>query len=97
MTGLGFHLADVGGGPLAPAVALGDYDLVVLAALVGRTPARSAGPSPTWPRTWRPARCCSPAAPAGVRTLLYPAVDRSALAGFDVLGVSTPPTRSSTR
>ena len=90
VAGLGFHLADVGGGPLAPAVALGDYDLVVLAALVGLTPVQKRRAIAHVATHMTPGALLLARSARGVRTLLYPAVDRSALAGFDVLGVIHP-------
>lgn len=88
--GLGFHLADVGNGPVAPAVTLADYDLVVLAALVGLLPARKREVIAQLADAMDPGALLLARSARGLRTVLYPAVERAALAGFDVLDVVHP-------
>jgi len=90
VAGLGFHLADVGDGPVAPAVTLAGYDLVVLAALVGLAPARKREVIGHLAAAMDPGALLLVRSARGLRTLLYPAVGRAALAGFDVLHVVHP-------
>lgn len=102
--GLGFRHVDVGrpsptpGAPRAPevdldgasAVDLAAYDLVVLAALVGQTPADKARVVRHLATGMAPGALLLARSARGLRTLLYPEVDVGTLAGFDVLGIVHP-------
>lgn len=95
--GIHFLRGDVGAEPGAEGrratgsrIDLGAYDLVVLAALVGRTPGEKARAiehlrAATPPRTVLVLRSAR-----GLRTLLYPPVDAAALARLDVLATVHP-------
>jgi Nicotianamine synthase protein len=82
---------DVDLSPLRGDVDLSVYDLVVLAALVGLTPAEKAGVLAHLADDMAPGALLLARSARGLRTLLYPEVDAGALAGFDVLGVVHPP------
>jgi nicotianamine synthase len=71
-------------GELAAAGDLGRYDLVVLAALVGMTPAVKAGHVARLAGLMRPGAVLLARSARGLRTLLYPPVDTAALGGFDL-------------
>jgi len=93
VTGLGFLQMDAGAGDDAgaePAADLGAYGLVVLAALVGRTPDEKARVIAHLSRAMAPGAVLVVRSARGLRTLLYPEVDAGALAGFDVLGTVHP-------
>ena len=86
VSGLAFVHADA----TAPGTALDGYDLVVLAALVGRTPAEKARVIARLAEAMAPGSILLVRSARGLRTLLYPAVGPGALAGFDVLGTVHP-------
>lgn len=86
VTGLEFVLADA----TAPGTPLDRYDMVVLAALVGRTPSEKARVIAALAEAMAPGSILLVRSASGLRTLLYPAVDPGALAGFEVLGTVHP-------
>lgn len=86
VSGLEFVHADA----TASGTTLDGYDLVVLAALVGRTPAEKARVIARLAEAMTPGSILLVRSAHGLRTLLYPAVDLGALAGFDVLGTVHP-------
>ena len=69
---------------------LARYDLVVLAALVGATPADKARVLDHLAVSMAPGALLLVRSAQGLRTLLYPEVEIDALAGFDVLDVVHP-------
>lgn len=81
---LRFELAD------ATTVELGQYDVVVLAALVGETPEHKTAILARLTRAMRPGAVLLARSARGLRTLLYPEVPASALAGFEVVTVVHP-------
>ena len=83
-----FHRVDVGGHN--GEVDLGRYDVVVLAALVGGTPAEKAQVIRYLGVTMAPGALLLARSAQGLRTVLYPEVEVAALAAFDVLGVVHP-------
>ena len=86
VSGLEFVHADA----TASGTTLDGYDLVVLAALVGRTPGEKARVIARLAEAMTPGSILLVRSAHGLRTLLYPAVDPGALAGFDVLGTVHP-------
>ncbi len=91
VTGLGFLRMDAGASAEAgPAADLGAYGLVILAALVGRTPEEKSRVIAHLARAMVPGAVLVVRSARGLRTLLYPEVDPGALAGFDVLGTVHP-------
>ena len=82
--GVRFEQAD------AANVALGGYDVVVLAALVGETPSAKAAILRRMADVMRPGALLLARSARGARTLLYPAVDLAAMPGFEVLEVVHP-------
>jgi SAM-dependent methyltransferase len=84
--GLDFRRVDVD----RTGVDLGGYDLVVLAALVGRTPADKARVVRHLATAMAPGALLLARSAHGLRTQLYPEVEVGSLAGFDVLGVVHP-------
>lgn len=71
-------------GDLANCSDLGRYDLVILAALVGTTPDAKRRHLAHLARVMRPGAVLLARSARGLRTLLYPPVDATALGGFDV-------------
>lgn len=69
---------------------LAGYDAVVLAALVGETPSAKAGILRRVAGAMRPGALLLARSARGLRTLLYPPVDVSAMPGFEVLEVVHP-------
>jgi len=90
VTGLGFRHVDVGSAPPDGAAGLARYDMVVLAALVGLTPADKARVLAHLASAMAPGALLLVRSARGLRTLLYPEVELEALAGFDVLDVVHP-------
>jgi nicotianamine synthase len=89
--GLTFRTAAVGDGGERPvAVAMGRYDLVVLAALVGATPTDKRRVLAGLAATMAPGALLLVRSARGMRTLLYPEVAVEALVGFDILDVVHP-------
>ncbi|MFC8797071.1 nicotianamine synthase family protein [Promicromonospora sp. NPDC057138] len=82
--GVRFEQAD------AANVALAGYDAVVLAALVGETPSAKAAILDRIAGAMRPGAMLLARSARGLRTLLYPPVDLSAMTGFEVLEVVHP-------
>ncbi|PZF83074.1 nicotianamine synthase family protein [Jiangella anatolica] len=76
---LGFHEADV------LTADLSGYDVVVLAALVGETPEAKVRILRRLAETMRPGAVLLARSARGLRTLLYPPIDRTALDGFEPL------------
>lgn len=74
----------------ATAVDLGAYDVVVLAALVGATPAEKRLILGSLAAAMRPGAVLLARSADGLRTLLYPAVEPDVLDGFDLLQVVQP-------
>ena len=74
----------------ATAVDLGAYDVVVLAALVGATPAEKRLILGSLAAAMRPGATLLARSADGLRTLLYPAVEPDVLDGFDLLQVVHP-------
>lgn len=89
VTGLGFVQLDAGASG-QPGLDLAGYGLVVLAALVGRTPGEKARVLAHLAESMAPGAVLVVRSARGLRTLLYPEVDPRALAGFDVLGTVHP-------
>jgi nicotianamine synthase len=87
VTGLGFVQADAGGDD---GVDLVGYGLVILAALVGRTPGEKAEVIAHVADAMAPGALLLVRSARDLRTLLYPAVDPGALAGLEVLGTVHP-------
>ena len=87
VTGLGFVQVDAGGDDVVDLVG---YGLVILAALVGRTPGEKAEVIAHVADAMAPGALLLVRSARGLRTLLYPAVDPSALAGLEVLGTVHP-------
>jgi hypothetical protein len=87
VTGLGFVHADAGGDD---GVDLVGYGLVILAALVGRTPGEKAEVIAHVADAMAPGALLLVRSARDLRTLLYPAVDPGALAGLEVLGTVHP-------
>jgi Nicotianamine synthase protein len=87
VTGLRFVQVDAGGDDVVDLVG---YGLVILAALVGRTPGEKAEVIAHVADAMAPGALLLVRSARGLRTLLYPAVDPSALAGLDVLGAVHP-------
>ncbi len=71
-------------------VGLTGYDAVVLAALVGETPSAKAGILRRMADSMRPGALLLARSARGLRTLLYPPVDLTAMPGFEVLEVVHP-------
>lgn len=89
--GLAFRHVDVGtSSPASGGADLASYDLVLLAALVGPTPADKARVIRHLAAVMSPGALLLARSAHGLRTLLYPEVDAGALAGFDLLGVVHP-------
>jgi hypothetical protein len=82
--GVRFEQAD------AADVGLTGYDAVVLAALVGETPSAKAAILDRLAGAMRPGAMLLARSARGLRTLLYPPVDLSAMPGFEVLEVVHP-------
>ena len=74
----------------ATAVDLGSYDVVVLAALVGATPADKRLILGSLASAMRPGAVLLARSADGLRTLLYPPVEPDVLDGFDLLRVVRP-------
>jgi hypothetical protein len=72
------------------AVDLSGYDVVVLAALVGATPAEKAAVLRQITASMTPGAVVLIRSARGLRTLLYPAVDPQALTGLDIVSVVHP-------
>jgi nicotianamine synthase len=70
---------------------LADYDLVVVAALVGLTAETKRHVLQSVRRTMAPGALLVARSAHGLRTLLYPAVAPSDLAGYDLLSTTHPP------
>lgn len=87
VTALGFGRMDAGGGE---GVDLAGHGLVILAALVGRTPGEKARVIAHLADAMAPGALLLVRSARGLRTLLYPAVDPGTLAGLDVLGTVHP-------
>jgi Nicotianamine synthase protein len=87
VTGLGFVQADAGGDD---GVDLVGYGLVILAALVGRTPGEKAEVIAHVADAMAPGALLLVRSARELRTLLYPAVHSGALAGLEVLGTVHP-------
>jgi Nicotianamine synthase protein len=83
-----FHRVDVGAG--SGDVDLGCYDLVVLAALVGRTAGEKAHVIRHLAVKMAPGALLLARSAQGLRSVLYPEVEVGALAALDVLGVVHP-------
>jgi hypothetical protein len=88
VTRMVFHRVDVGAD--SGDIDLGWYDLVVLAALVGRTPAEKVRVIRHLAVDMAPGALLLARSAQGLRTVLYPEVEVGALAAFDVLGVVHP-------
>lgn len=71
-------------------VGLAEHDTVVLAALVGETPSAKTAILDRVARTMRPGALLLARSARGLRTLLYPPVDLTAMPGFEVLEVVHP-------
>ena len=82
--GVRFEQAD------ASDVGLTGYDAVVLAALVGETPSAKTAILDRIARAMRPGAMLLARSARGLRTLLYPPVDLTAMPGFEVLEVVHP-------
>jgi hypothetical protein len=87
VTGLGFVQVDAGGDDVVDLVG---YGLVIVAALVGRTPGEKAEVIAHVADAMAPGALLLVRSARGLRTLLYPAVHPSALAGLEVLGTVHP-------
>lgn len=83
-TGLRFHRADASEADLA------GYDLVVLAALVGSTPAAKREILALMRPSMKPGSILLARSARGLRTLLYPPVDLDNLPGFELITVVHP-------
>jgi nicotianamine synthase len=88
LTSLGFVRGDAADD--GPDLDLGDYDLVVLAALVGRTPHDKARILRRLADAMAPGAVLVVRGARGLRTLIYPEVHPAALTSFDVLGTVHP-------
>lgn len=85
LEGVSFRTVDVG-----PGTDLSGYDLVVLAALVGSTCEEKRRVLAGLADSMAPGALLLVRSARGLRTLLYPAVQLDAFAGFDLLGVVHP-------